>query len=140
MTNSLWGTVLEKLWDLLIVSSQQQLNLHFPTTWLRSSRSVPVILERMWLCCSQGSRYSRQIKVGGHVLTLWDLISSEWGREDDDRYGLHPYKFKFEEPKFTNQPAGDCSVLSPAGFRSTLIHTQQAPPRQDTPIFLALHY
>lgn len=78
MTNSFWGTVLEKLWDLLRVSSQQQLNLHFPTTWLRSSRSVLVRLERMRLCCKmgeqrQGSRYSRQIKVGGHVLALYGI-------------------------------------------------------------------
>lgn len=61
--------------EICSVSSQQQLKSHFPTTWLRSSRSVLVILERMWLCCKmgeqqQGSTYSRQIKVGGHVLTL----------------------------------------------------------------------
>lgn len=38
-----------------------------------------------------------------------------------------PYKFKFTEPDFTSQPAGDGLVLSPAGFRSALIYTQQAP-------------
>lgn len=53
------------------------------------------------------------------------------GREDGDRDGLEdteiPYKFKFTEPDFANQPAGDGLVLSPAGFRSAPIHTQQAP-------------
>lgn len=97
-----------------------------------------MILERMWLCCEigeqqQGSRYSRQIEAGRACSnSLWDLILSEWGREDGDRYGLHdtdsPYKLKFTEPNFTSQPAGDGSVLSPAGFRSALIHTQQVLP------------
>lgn len=34
-----------------------------------------------------------------------------------------------QEPNFTSQPAGDGSVLSPAGFRSALIHTQPVPPQ-----------
>lgn len=94
-----------------------------------------MILDRMWLCCKMGGQQVWQSDKRGRACSnsLWDLILSEWGREDGDRSGLHdiesPYKFKFTESKFTCQPAGDCSVLSPAGFRSTLIHTQQAPPQ-----------